>query len=221
MKKTIVYILAFVMITGCTVDNYSVPELALSGKIIDIKTGELVPSSGANDGSVVQLFEGNATQPLLFNTLPDGTFKNTRLFPASYKVVAVGPFALTGDTLTVDVHQNTEIEITVTPNVQLTLKKGGASGDSFEMTVNFTKKAMAQKITKLGVVWSPFPYPNATVHPDGDVKIEDVSSQNLTEGVKHYTIEGLQAGTTYYVRAFALTDNPGGYYNYSTQLVLE
>lgn len=220
MKTKLFYFLIALIISSCTIDNYTIPELKLSGKIMDAESGELVPSSGSNDGTIIKLFEGSSNQPLIFNTYPDGTFINSRLFSANYKVVAIGPFNSVTDTLNVNINADTKIEIKAIPNVRLKLTSSGLSNGKANVEIAFDKTDPDQKLLKLGVVWSTFPYPNVTVFPEGDIILEDVASMNLDEGKKVYEVTQLKANTKYYLRAFALTDNAGAYYNYSEQITI-
>ena len=77
MKPTLLLSLLLFTLASCEIDNYESPELTISGKILDIETKELVESGGLNAGTVVKEYEGNSIQPLIYNTLPDGTFINS------------------------------------------------------------------------------------------------------------------------------------------------
>lgn len=220
MKTQFLYFLLVLIVYGCTIDNYAIPEIKLSGKIVDDKTGELIPSSGANSGAVIKLFEGSSNQPLIFNTYPDGTFTNSRLFAARYRVVAIGPFKSVTDTLSVNIKADTEIEIKAVPNVRLSLTSTELSGGKVQVEVVFDKTDPDQKVLKMGVVWSTFPYPNVTVFSEGDIILEDVASLELDQGKRAYEVMNLNPNTKYYLRAFALTDNAGAYYNYSKQVTI-
>lgn len=220
MRTKLFLLLTITSIAGCTIDNYSVPQLTLAGKIIDSQTGELVPSSGVNAGTVIKLFEGNSAQPLLYNTFPDGSFRNSRVFPATYKVVAEGAFDMTEDTLRQKITHDTQIEIRVTPDSRLSLTLISSTDTTASVKVAYEKTNAQQSMLTLGVVWSGFSYPNATVFPGGNIILDDVSALGLTKGEKTYTITGLSRKTQYYIRAVALTNNAGAYYNYSTQLEL-
>jgi hypothetical protein len=217
MKATLFLLLVLSSVTGCTIDNYKEPNLTLSGKIVDSQTNELVPSGGANAGTIVKLYEGNSAQPLFYNTKPDGTFENSRVFPATYKIVAEGAFDMVEDTINEKITQDTQIEIKVAPNARLKLTVINTTNTTADVKVEYEKVNTQQEITRLGVVWSTYEYPNATVFPEGNIILDDVSSEHPTNGNKTYTITDLKAGTTYYIRALALTNNAGAYYNYSTE----
>ncbi|GAA4301580.1 DUF3823 domain-containing protein [Compostibacter hankyongensis] len=221
MKAKLFYLFMLSSLAGCTIDNYEMPHLTLSGKILDAQTNELIPSSGANAGALVKLYEGNSTQPLLYTVKPDGTFQNSRVFPATYKIVAEGAFDRVEDTITETISKDMQLDIKVTPHVRLQLTLAGITDTTAEIKMHYKKINADQEIVKLGVVWSTFAYPNATVFPEGDIILEDAAPALPAEGDRTYTVSGLKAGATYYIRALALTNNAGGYYNYSTQLEAE
>lgn len=221
MKALTFLLTVLTLMAGCTIDNYSKPDITLSGKIVDSQTGELVPSSGANAGTIVKLYEGNAVQPLFYNTNPDGTFENTRVFPATYRIAAEGAFDMAEDTMLEKITQNAQIEIKVIPNVRIKLTLTKTADTTAELKVEYEKVNASQQMIKLGVVWSTYENPNATVFPEGNIILDDVSSEQLTKGNRTYSITNLKPGETYYVRALAQTNNAGAYYNYSASIEIK
>src|SRR5680860_735609 len=98
MKPTLfLLIILSPLIISCEIDNYDAPQLTISGRILDAESNGLVESGGINAGTVVKLYEGNSTQPLIYNTLPDGTFTNSKVFAGNYSYVAEGPFTMVGE----------------------------------------------------------------------------------------------------------------------------
>lgn len=219
--KYFYYLLVVIFVWGCEIDNYAKPHLTLSGEIVNAKTGSLVPSSGENAGTFLKVFEGNATQPLLFNTKPDGTFKNTRLFAANYRIVAVGPFKNTGDTIRVNINSDTKLKIEVIPYATLNTSSISIASNTAKVKVSYKKVNKNKKLMELGIIWSTYPHPNISVIPGGDIILNDVSSSGLVEGNREYTIENLESNIKYYIRAFALVENSGSYYNYSKQIIIK
>lgn len=99
MKKTIFYI-AFCLVViaagSCKkYDNYSAPDNTLHGQVIDKGTGAGVQTEIGGGGTRVKLLEtsysANPT-PYYFQSMQDGTFNNTKIFAATYKVSVEGPF---------------------------------------------------------------------------------------------------------------------------------
>lgn len=222
MKPTLLSPFLFLALIGCEIDNYEAPELTISGKILDAETNELVESGGINAGTIVRVYEGNSIQPLIYNTLPEGTFINSKVFPGDYSLEVEGPFTMVEEDLQhLVVDSNEEIEIKVIPNVRLTINIKEQSGVTAKINLSYEKVLPEQELLDLGVVWSEYRNPNIYSFPDGSLIQEDVSTLGLTAGEKSFTLENLKPNTTYYVRGSARTANAGNYYNYSTQLILQ
>lgn len=222
MKAALFSLTILLSIAGCTIDNYDLPGLTLSGKIIDSQTNQLVESGGTNAGTIVRLYEGSSIQPIICNTLPDGSFVNSRVFAGNYSYDTEGPFTPT-DTAhqSLSMKNNTAIEIKVVPHVRLKAALLELTGTTARVKVTYEKVNTQQKLAHLAVVWSTYPNPNTLTFAGGDIQLDDVESQDLTSGETIYTLEGLKPQTKYYIRAAARTINPGNYYNYSTQFQIE
>jgi len=220
MKSIMFLSLCFLVLNGCEIDNYMEPELTLTGKIVDAQSGMLVESGGSNGGTIVKFYQGGSAQALLFKTKPDGTFMNSRMFSGDYRYVAEGPFEIIRDTPTIHINGNVDIEIKVTPNIRLSSSISGTSGNEAVINVNY-HKVSADAMTKLGIVWSDVTAPNIFTFIGGNIVTRDVQGMDLTDGDENFTISGLKTGRKYYIRAFAVTNSPGNYYNYSTQIELQ
>ncbi len=224
MKTIYPFYLIIIMlaVAGCEIDNYEAPQYKLSGKIFDSETGSLIESGGINAGTVVKLYENNSTQPLIYNTLPDGTFTNSKVFPGNYAYVAEGPFKMVDQGQpTVIIDGNSQLDIQVIPHLRLDISLTGSDATTATVNVSYEKLAAELKLTNLAVVWSKYRNPNNFTFSGGSIAEENVESQNLTSGEKIFTITGLQPKTTYYIRASGRTNNAGNFYNYSTQIELQ
>ena len=220
--KLIFILLATILIAGCKVDNYPGPSLTFAGKIVDNETGEAVQSGGINAGTVVKLYEGSSTQPLLLATRPDGTFTNAAMFPGTYTYTAEGPFtpvSSTPETLTMN--NNSEIEIKVVPNVRMKMSLVSSAGNSAVVKIDYEKVNTAQDLTTVGVVWSKYPNPNSLTFSGGDLLLTDVAPTDPSTGTMNLDLNSLTSHSTYYIRAIGRTNNPGGYFNYSEQYQLD
>ncbi|HEY8783881.1 MAG TPA: DUF3823 domain-containing protein [Mucilaginibacter sp.] len=99
MKKTLYYLafcLAVIAGNSCKkIDNYPAPSNTLKGSTIDAGTGNTVQTAIGGGGTRVKLLEtsysANPT-PYYFQSMQDGTFNNTKIFAATYKVSVEGPF---------------------------------------------------------------------------------------------------------------------------------
>lgn len=221
MKNILCFLVILLLFSRCEIDNYAEPDLTVSGKIIDSETNEPIESGGSNGGSIVKFYQGNSAQALLFKTFPDGSFTNSRVFAGNYRYVAEGPFQIATDTPSIVIKTNTTIDIKTIPNVRLKASVVSKSGTTAIIKVDYEKVPSSQKLVKLGVVWSNVINPNTLTFTGGNVITEDVQSLDLTTGSKEFTISDLKPNTKYYIRASALTNAPGNYYNYSTQIELQ
>lgn len=220
MRKSIVIgLIVAITSVGCELDNYNMPELTLSGRIVDAGTGELVESGGINGGTIIQLFEYNDTQPQNMATYPDGTFVNSRVFSGNYTYTAVGPFTLVNpERVSLEIRGNMDIDIEVLPHVRVRITDVVVNGTSAIVKVAYEKVNNAQPLSRIGVAWNTYQNPNILSVGAGKFQEEQVESLELESGEREYTIDGLVAGEINYIRAFARTNNPGNYYNYSPQI---
>jgi hypothetical protein len=222
MKTHCTFLLSLLLLGSCGIDNYEKPRLTLKGRIVDAQTNALVESGGINAGTVVRLYEGSSRQPLVLNTMPDGTFTNSKLFAGSYSYTAQGPFKLVAENLQdARIDQDAEIEIQVVPHVRLQATVAEVSGTTAKIKVTYDKVAADQKLVHLAVVWSKFRNPNTFTFAGGAINLENVEALNLTAGERTFVITGLAPHTTYYIRGSARTANTGNYYNYTSQLELQ
>ncbi len=222
MNKLLYICLLSLCFINCKVDNYDPPNATINGKIVDSQNGELIPSGGSVAGTIVRFYQYDETQPLNYVTFPDGTFTNKAVFNGSYTYTAEGAFTLVNSARqNVTVSNNTEIEIPVIPHIRLTLSQVSASGDKAVYKVAYDKLAADQEFLVLGISWSDYPNPNRIVYKGGTTILDDVSAMNYTIGEKEYELTGLVPGKTYYIRAYARTNNAGAFFNYSHQVELK
>ncbi len=220
LKQIVIGLLVAIASAGCEVDNYDMPDLTLSGRIVDAGTGELVESGGINGGTIVQLFEYSDTQPQNLATFPDGTFVNSRVFSGNYTYTAVGPFTLVDPSrVALAMNGNTTVDIEVVPHVRIEITDVVVNGTSATVKVTYEKVNDGQPLSRIGVAWNTYENPNILSVGAAKFQEEQVESLGLESGEREYTIDGLVAGQVNYIRAFARTNNPGNYYNYSTQVI--
>jgi hypothetical protein len=76
-------------------DNYAPPSSTITGSTVDEGTGETVQTEIGGGGTRVKLLETSYSAnpvPIYFQSKQDGTFNNTKVFAATYKVSVEGPF---------------------------------------------------------------------------------------------------------------------------------
>lgn len=125
--------LGLTVASSCSkIDNYDGPTETLEGRIIDAGTGQNVQSEVSGDngnGTRIRLLEtswSNNPTPLNLATKQDGTYRNTKIFAATYKMIAEGAFVpmdLPGNdksqTVTVGGGGVTNVDFTVDPFLRI------------------------------------------------------------------------------------------------------
>lgn len=88
-----------ILISSCSFferDNYAEPDVTLEGEVVDVLTGDRVLTDQGGEGIRVRLTElswGSNVEPNPdFYCMPDGSFKNTKLFAGNYHITIDGPF---------------------------------------------------------------------------------------------------------------------------------
>jgi hypothetical protein len=77
------------------IDNYPAPSDTITGSTVDEVTGNTVQTEIGGGGTRVKLLETSYSAnpvPIYFQSRQDGTFNNTKVFAATYKVSVEGPF---------------------------------------------------------------------------------------------------------------------------------
>ena len=98
MKKLFYTALCLVVIAGSScskIDNYPAPSDTITGSTIDEATGATLQTEIGGGGTRVKLLETSYSAnpvPIYFQSMQDGTFNNTKVFGATYKVSVEGPF---------------------------------------------------------------------------------------------------------------------------------
>ena len=129
-------------------DNYEGPTETLQGRIIDASTKQNVQSEVSGDngaGTRIRLLETSWSDnptPLYLATKQDGTYTNTKVFAATYKMIAEGAFV--------------PMDLAGSDQSQTIAVKGGST------TVDFTVEPF------LRVDWIGEPVTNA----DGSVSVQ-------------------------------------------------
>ena len=180
MKRNIYYIalaLTAAVVSSCNkLDNYAPPSETLQGKIIDATTGKNVQSEISGDngaGTRIKLLEiswSDNPTPLYLASKQDGTYINTKVFAATYKISAEGAFvpmvqANVDQSKTVQVKGGTTtVDFTVEPFLEVewvsgpTLNPDGTVSAQVKVTRGTTNAAFQQEITDLWLFVSPTEY---------------------------------------------------------------
>ncbi len=151
MKHAFLYIFiacAFCAWPACTkTDNYPAPSSTITGSTIDEGTGATLQTEIGGGGTRIKLMEtsyDSAPVPLYFQSMQDGTFNNTKVFSATYKVTVEGPF--------VPLIQTDSLGHTVTDSSQTIVLKSSS-------TLHFN----VQPFLRVQMVGNPVLNPDTTV----------------------------------------------------------
>lgn len=157
-------------------DNIPGPTETLQGQIIDVSTKQPVQSEVSGDngaGTRIKLLEiswSDSPTPLYLATKQDGTYTNTKVFAATYKMIAEGAFVpmdLAGadQTQTVNVGGgSTTVNFTVDPFLRLAwvgepvTNPDGSVSVQVTVTRGTSNTGFQQNIINLGLFISPSEY---------------------------------------------------------------
>lgn len=241
MKRTFYSIalgLVVIMAGSCKkFDNYDAPDQTLQGRIIDANTGKNVQSEVSGDngsGTRIKLLEiswSDNPTPLYLATKQDGTYTNTKVFAATYKMSAEGafvPMVQTGSdkSQTVEVKGGTTtVDFTVEPMLEVewvsgpTLNADGTVSAQVKVTRGTTNPGFQNNVTDLWLFISPSQYV-------GNNNYDNRFAQHLTYSGNTFnaslgttinlkTIGGALPKKDWYFRLGARTDYGTKQYNYS------
>ncbi len=77
------------------VDNYPAPGSTLSGSVTDEGTGQTVQTEVGSRGTRIELLETSYSAnpvPIYLESMEDGTYRDTKMFDATYKAIPQGAF---------------------------------------------------------------------------------------------------------------------------------
>ena len=228
IKQTFIHLLfmflSFFLIVSCDFDNYDDPSVGIEGQITDIITGDLFQSEQP-DGYRIRLIEQGYTDPVPidFWGRADGTFENSKLFPARYKVVPVEGAFFPADTVEVDVQRGgTEVGFTVTPFLAISASAELIPDNRVVLTYSISRDRVGDKIVSVQSLASERPVVNTTVFDHRITRnLTDIDDEQILQTQFSDTLQNLQSGQTYYFRVAARTDNFLGRYNYSQSFEID
>ncbi|RQP07920.1 DUF3823 domain-containing protein [Parapedobacter defluvii] len=216
--KPLIYLLALAAIfsiSACETDSYELPGETLQGKLIDPEGEPLITEQP--NGFRIRLLEEGASQFYDFWGKADGTFRNTKLFPAKYTIYPFdGPF-FPVEPVERELNGVLTVDFTVIPyaKIQASIVE---EGQNINATFQISKAAGAGKIKDVQLLvtkWNP----NVGMYcKDWNVAndlsgIPDVDIQNTTHTLALPGV--LEKGVTYYARVAVLCENTLGRYNLS------
>lgn len=161
MKKIInisVILLLVTFFVACEndIDNYGAPNGGIRGAVLDKETNEPIPLPvQGGSGVIVNLFEQNtgASKSVDFRAKQDGTYENSQVFNADYKVVVNGPFVERCEGL-VTIKGQTEFNLSATPYSRITMQAEVSADNKVTITYNAIPSSSAYQISEVSVMWN-------------------------------------------------------------------
>lgn len=226
-KNFLMYMLLILGIVSCEIDNIDAPSAAISGSLIDETTNKPLVTEQPN-GFRIKMIEtswSESATPEYFLGKADGTFKNTKIFSATYDVQPVEGAFFPVDPVSVKIDKSKTIDFTVTPYLSIHPKRVEIVGDAIEVEWTISRSKVGDKIldTRVFVVHDN---PNVgtnyfTTALSPMVDLSGISDEEALSTTYKQTITGLTKGKTYYVKIGARTDNSSKRYNFTETVKLE
>lgn len=229
MQKIFFVGLLALSIVSCTKkDNYSGPNAAFMGNLIDATNGKQNMLTETN-GIQVKLEElsWSATPvPQYIPSKPDGTFEDTQLFSGHYRVTPTGGAFWPVDPIELDIKGNTSHDFTLTPYLRIVNFTHSLSGDTLIMHF----KLEAPKTDGLPQLLDIKPFVNTTEFVGSGATITQYTdpeqipnkidlNSNWSDAIADSTFEmrvpGLKHGRTFYARAGVRVNDSYKQFNYS------
>lgn len=214
MKKMMSRILLGVILltsAACTkIDNYEGPNASFEGRLIDVATGENFQTMSGNiQVRLLQVSWSATPAPQEIPSKIDGTFKDTKLFSGTYKVIPVGgAFWPVLDTAEVKIAKGSTQNFELTP--YLVINNFTHSLDGTTLKLNFDIDAPIG--AGLPTIIEIQPYVNTTKMVGPGASIFDYSDARKVVVNKEWinmapadksielSVPELAAGRTFYVR---------------------
>lgn len=252
MKKTLYFIACcLVAIAGSSCsknDNYATPSNTLKGSVVDAQTGNTVQTEIGGRGTRVKMLETSYSSnptPYYFQCMQDGSFNNTKIFAATYKVSVEGPFVPLVQTdntgvVTLDQSQNivingtntvTNLSFKVEPFLRVDwVGKPVVNPDNsvtvqVKITRGTTNPGFQQNVTDINLYVSNTLYDGSNNY---DPRYSNLKSYGGTSGtsllgqtISITTIGGSLPAQDIYVRVGARINAGLNEYNYSTPVSIK
>ncbi|MGL2993395.1 DUF3823 domain-containing protein [Flavobacterium sp. TSSA_36] len=220
--RIITLLLVFQGFTSCELDNLKEPTSGLYGKIIDEKTGELVPQD-IIQGSIIELRENGyvnvAPQNLVVKN--SGNYENSRLFANKYMVQPVRTNFQTVAAQEVLIEGRTNLDFTVKPFLRLNEAKIEQVGTKIVASFKM-EQTTADVVKKYGL----YAHRDPNVGEFMQTARTEITLNALAVADKIYTVEietlnnaSFVKGKTYYFRVGAVTVAPESRSNYAPTVV--
>lgn len=199
------------------IDNYSLPDGGIYGKLTDKITKEGLQAEQPN-GFNIKLFEKGKmiNSPITFSGKPDGTFENVLIFRNEYKVLPTEGAFFPVDTVKVQVGDRTEVNFEVMPFLAVTNVSVTASAGQITANYNIARQQVGDKINqRITLVSRVMTVNNAVYDFKKQTSLTSIPDETILSTQYSDVVTGLTSGKTYWVRVAVRTSNSLSRFNYS------
>ncbi|WP_157972130.1 DUF3823 domain-containing protein [Pleomorphovibrio marinus] len=188
----------------------------ISGRVLD-PSGNIISGDVTTEDMVVLALGEGETEPMRIRVLGDGTYTNTHMYPQVYRVWLSGA-AEGSQEHTVDLRGGPVTQdITATPFLTLPPPEVVGSPTAEEVTISFTISPNNGHVPEERSVYvSTVFYPGQST---GSGPYWTTIRRTLSDNEGNITIDGLQSGTTYYIRTAARATGTN-WFNLSDQTIV-
>lgn len=208
-------------VSSCSpIDNMPGPEACITGSLICESTNEPFITEQPN-GFRIKMLEtswGEGVTPEYFWGKPDGTFKNSKIFSATYEIEPVDGAFFPVTPITVTIEESANVDFVVTPYLTINVSKIEQSNNSLKIEWTITRSKVGDKILDTRVFVFDNPNVGTNIFTESLSPMIDLSGISDEEALSQtYTqvIEGFSSNKTYWVRVGARTNNTLKRYNFS------
>ena len=239
MKKILFILPAVFVLFSCTKwDNYAEPAAALEGTVIDLATGQPLRTEQPNGFRVRYkeiAEEYPSAQYYYFQGKADGTFKNTKMFAATYELTPVEGAFITPAPQTVTLKDGTNPSVTFSVTPYLTISSDKISVNTSTKTLHAEFKisqpsgsSAVPKQAFVSVTWNPnvsyytYGTGNNKMVANGGRMTKNVGAADL-DTVISFDIDmtDMTPGHTWYVRMGRTSDKNANRANFSDIFTFE
>lgn len=229
MKKLIYPLLLCMVLSlnnSCKMDNYEAPNVTLQGKITDTNGQGLQLEQGGSSARIKleEISWSSSPTPLYLNFKVDGSYINSKLFAATYKITPVeGPFfQVAADTLkltgssTYDFSVVPYLDVTWVGDPIVTSDKKVAA--TFKFKRNAAPAGMSQpSLLDYQLFISTAQYVGNNNYDGSAVgPVVTVSNSMENQSINIISKTAMKYSTTYYVRIGVRVNDSFKKYNYTT-----
>ncbi|MBQ8838303.1 MAG: DUF3823 domain-containing protein [Bacteroidales bacterium] len=223
-SRILIVMMLGMMAASCTLDNYDMPDASLTGRFLDVLTGEQLQCDIYN-GTVLQYVEDGYTEMQTNVVKADGSYSIGQMFAGTYELFPVYTNFEPVDTVRIEVKGAAEYDFVVEPYIRIkdvSILKSGLT----KVTATFTVEQANSDhgVMKVGMFLHKQPIAGAYMALEAREIVlggQQIGSKQYTITMDYKESTAIREGNTYYVRVGALSDAVNARYNYAPTVSVE